>query len=296
LKRARRALLQVSSGEQALPRHAALSSNASSDMLVSLHNATFVNHTEGRQASADGQQPSSSLQGVLPDSLTGNDTSVGLQKDVTGAIQKLLNSSHDDSEPSVDDKGDSSSADISVEQPIQADRQQTQTIVPAGNDAEQAQSVPKGESTNEINVHSTGRQSTALGGQESSDGLSQPTAGNLDDTVHQTETQGLASMSNSKSRQSVPQIGAVDDQQESDRRFVSQQQMDESGHADALAGIVNAVPDDIKDQLPDKFKPVSVVASSPAQEENMPADSNTTHLDANSTQTSTMQRDDYAEL
>ena len=263
-------------------------------MLASVHNATFVNHSEGRQASADGQQ-SSMLQGVLPDSLTGDDTSMGLQENVTSAIQQLLNSSHDDSEPSVDDKGDSSAAGISVEQPIQADQQQTETIMPAGNDAEQAQSVPQGESADEINVHSTGKQRTALSNQESTDDPSQPTVGNLDDIVYQTETQGLASLSNSKSRQSVPQIGAVDDQQESDRRFVSQQQMDESGHAEALAGIVNAVPDDIKDQLPDKFKPASAVARSPAHEENMPADSNMTHLDANSTQTSAMQRDDYAE-
>jgi len=288
-------LLQISSGEQALPRHAALLSNATSDMPASAHNATFVNHTEGRQASADGQQPGSSLQGVLPDSLTGN-ASMGLQENVTGAIQQLLNSSHGDSKPSVDDKGDSSAADITVEQPIQADRQQTQTIVPAGNDAEQAHSVLKGESADELNVHSTGTQSAALSNQDSSDGPSQLTAGNLDDTVYQTETQGLASLSNSKSRQSVPQMGAVNDQQESDRRFVSQQQMDESGHGDALAGIVNAVPDDILDQLPDKFKPASAVASSSAQEGKLPADSNTTHLDANSTQTSTMQQDDYAEL
>lgn len=236
------------------------------------------------------------LQGVLPDSLTGNDASMGLQENVTSAIQQLLNSSHDDLEPSVDDKGDSRAGDISVEQPIQADQQQSETMMPAGNDAEQAQSLPKGESADEINVRSTGRQSTALGGQDSSDGPSQPIAGNLDDTVYQTETQGLASLSKSKSKQSVPQIGAVDDQQESDRRFVSQQQMDESGHADAFAGIVNAIPDNIKDQLADNFKPASAVASPPAQEEKMPADSNTTHLDANSTQTSAMQRDDYAEL
>ncbi len=265
-------------------------------MPASAHNATSVNHTEGHQASADGQQSSSLLQGVLPDSLTRNDTSMGLQEHMTGAIQQLLNSSHDDSEPSVDDKGDNSAADISVEQPIQADQQQTETIMPAGNDAEQAQSVPKGESADETNVHSSGRQGSALSGQDSGDGPSQLTAGNLDDTVYQTETQGLASLSNSKSRQSVPQMGAVNDQQESDRRFVSQQQMDESGHGDALAGIVNAVPDDILDQLPDKFKPASAVASSSAQEGKVPADSNTTHLDANSTQTSTMQQDDYAEL
>lgn len=263
-------------------------------MPASLHNNTFVDHTEGHQASADGQQPSSLLQGVLPDTLTGNDTSMGFQEHVTGAIQQLLNSSHNDSEPSVDDKGDSSAADISVEQPIQADRQ-TETIMPAGNNAEQAQSVPNSESADETNVHSTGRQSTAFSGQDSSDGPSQPTVGNLDATVYQTETQGLASLSSSKSRQSVPQMGAADDQQGSDRRFVSQQQMDESGHADALAGIVNAVPDDILDQLPDKFKPASAVASSSAQE-NMPADSDTTHLDANSTQTSAMQQDDHAEL
>lgn len=287
---------QISSGEQALPRHAALLSNASSDMLASAHNATFANHTEGRQASADGQQPSSLLQGVLPDSLTGNDTSMGLQENMTGAIQQLLNSSYDDSEPSVDVKGDSSAAGIGVEQPIQAEQQQTETIVPAGSDAEQAQPVPRGESADEINIHSTGRQSTALSGQDSSDGPSQLTVGNLDDTVHQTKTQGLASLFNSKSKQSVPQMGAVNDQQESDQRYVSQQQMDESGHADALAGIVNAVPDDIKDQLPDKFKPASVVASSPAHEEKIPADSNTTHLNANSTQTSAMQQDVYAEL
>lgn len=265
-------------------------------MPASVHNATFVNHSEGRQASADGQQPSSSLQGALPDSLTGNDTFMSLQENVTGAIQQLLSSSHDGSEPSMDGKGDSSAADISGVQPIQANRPQTETIMPADNNAEQAQSVPNGDSANELNVNSTGRPSTALGGQDSSDGPSQPTARNLDDTVYQTETQGLASLSNSKSRQSVPQMGAVDDQQESDKRFVSQQQMDESGHADALAGIVSAVPDHIKDQLPDKFKPVSAVASSPAQEENMPADSNMTHLDANSRQTSTMQQDDYAEL
>lgn len=262
---------QISSGEQALPRHAALLSNPSSDMTASVHNATVVNRTEGRQASADGQQPSSVLQGALPDILTGDDTSMGLQENVTGAIQQLLNSSHDDSEPSVDHKGDSSAADVSMEQPIQAGRQQTETIVPAGNEAEQVQSVPKGEAADETNAHSTGRQSTALGGQDSGDGPSQPTVSNLHGTVYQTETQGLASLSNSKSRQPVPQIGAVDDQQESDRRYVSQQQMDESGHADALAGIVNAVPDDIKGQLPDKFKPVSTVASPPAQDENMPA-------------------------
>jgi len=232
-ERALHALLQKGSDEQALPRHAALLSNASSDKPASVHIATFVNHTEGRPASADGQQPSSLLQGVLPDSLTGNDASMGLQENVTSAIQQLLNSSHDDLEPSVDDKGDSRAGDIT---------------------------------------------------------------GNLDDTVYQTETQGLASLSKSKSKQSVPQIGAVDDQQESDRRFVSQQQMDESGHADAFAGIVNAIPDNIKDQLADNFKPASAVASPPAQEEKMPADSNTTHLDANSTQTSAMQRDDYAEL
>lgn len=231
-------------------------------MTASVHNATFVNYTEEPQASADEQQPGSSLQGVLPDSLTSNDTSMGLQQHVTGAIQQLLNSSHDDSEPSVDDKGDSSAADISVEQPIEADRQQTETIMPAGNDAEQAQSLPKDETTDETNVHSTDRQSPALSEQDSSDDPPQPTAGNLDDTVYQTETQGLASLSNSKSRQSVPQMGAVDDQRESDKRFVSQQQMDESGHGDALAGIVNAVPDDILDQLPDKFKPASAVASS----------------------------------
>ncbi|KAL0036174.1 hypothetical protein WJX79_006857 [Trebouxia sp. C0005] len=229
---------QISSGEQALPRHAALLSNATSDMPASVHNATFVNHSEGRQASADGQQPSSSLQGALPDSLTGNDTFMSLQENVTGAIQQLLSSSHDGSEPSMDGKGDSSAADISGVQPIQANRPQTETIMPADNNAEQAQSVPNGDSANELNVNSTGRPSTALGGQDSSDGPSQPTARNLDDTVYQTETQGLASLSNSKSRQSVPQMGAVDDQQESDKRFVSQQQMDESGHADALAGIV----------------------------------------------------------
>ncbi|DBB06312.1 hypothetical protein WJX77_000762 [Trebouxia sp. C0004] len=287
---------QISSGEQALPRHAALLSNTSSHMPASAHDATLVNHTEGRQASADGQQPSSSLQGALPDSLIGNNTSMSLQENVTGAIQQMLNSSLDDSEASVEDKGDSSVAEISAEQPFQADQQQTDTIMPAGNDAQQAQSGPKGESADEANVHSTGRQSTALSSQDSSDGPAQPTVGNLDGTVNQTQTQGLASLSNSKSRQSVPQIGAVDDQQESDRRFVSQQQMDESGHADAFAGIVNAVPHDIKDQLPDKFKPDSAVASPPAQEDNMPADSNTTHLDANSTQTSAMQRDEHAEL
>ena len=232
------------------------------------------------------------LQGVLSDSLAGNDTLMGLQESVTGAIQQLLNSSHDDSEPSVDDKGDSSAADISVEQPIQADRQQTESIMPAGNDAEQAQSVPKDVTADETKVQSTGRQGSASSAQDSNDGPSQETGGNLDDTVYQTKTQGLASLSNSKSRQSVPQMDAVDDQQESDKRFVSQQQMDESGHGDALAGIVNAVPDDILDQLPDKFKP----ASSAAQEENMPADSNMTYLDANSTQTSAMQQDDDAEL
>ena len=95
---------------------------------------------------------------------------------------------------------------------------------------------------------------------------------------YQSEADDFASAAQSEPRQSVPQEGNAgsDDadfmaNEVSDRRFVSQQQMDESGYADAFAVIMESIPDHIKNAV---------------NEGNEPADTETSTLDRTDTASS----------
>lgn len=90
----------------------------------------------------------------------------------------------------------------------------------------------------------------------SSDHTSRDVAESDADVPYQSEADDLASALQSEARQSVPQegIASSDDtgfvaDQVSDKRFVTQQQMDESGHADAFAKIMQSIPDHVKNAV-----------------------------------------------
>lgn len=88
---------------------------------------------------------------------------------------------------------------------------------------------------------------------------------------YQSTADDLASAAQSTSapRQSVPQEGASssDDadlvaEQGPDNRFVTQQQMDESGHADAFAKIMESIPDHVKNMVSEGNVPSDTEARS----------------------------------
>ncbi|KAL3140050.1 hypothetical protein ABBQ38_004330 [Trebouxia sp. C0009 RCD-2024] len=89
--------------------------------------------------------------------------------------------------------------------------------------------------------------------------LREEAAKSTDQESFQSEAGDLASVSQLEPRLSVPQevhassAGDVMVNQNADKRFVTQQQMDESGHADAFAEIMKNIPDHIRDvkNLPD---------------------------------------------
>ena len=96
---------------------------------------------------------------------------------------------------------------------------------------------------------------------------------------YQSEAGDLASASQSEPRQSVPQEGAASSDEadfvpNQDKRFVTQQQMDDSGHADAFAKIMESIPDHVKS------------AKSAASEGNVPADTELPTSDSTNTATS----------
>lgn len=93
-------------------------------------------------------------------------------------------------------------------------------------------------------------------------------------TVHkpyQSEADGLASVSKAEPRLSVPQEAPASSAAElmvsegADKRSVTQQQMDESGHADAFAEIMKSIPDHIKNVRPDM--PANTESQTPANDQ-----------------------------
>lgn len=307
-----RAWLQGSLGEEALPQHAALLTNLSTDTQALSHNATAGNHSEVDQASADQQRPSRLLKGTVPDSPPDPDHSMGLQESVTDAIQQLLNSSQEHSATTQEDSAGSTAGDVSVEQPLQAKPQQTETVTPSVSDAKQDESVEEVEveEANKPIVHAEDSQDNILetasgsldGGTESSEPDKKDNSG---DKIYQSETQDLDSLSRSKSRHSVPQQGASDfhtaddgvKAQQSDRGSVSKQQMDESGHGEAFADIIDSIPEHIKNMVPDQLKPAGAAAGSSVSQDESTADPDRTQHDESSTQTShDLQSNGHAEL
>ena len=94
---------------------------------------------------------------------------------------------------------------------------------------------------------------------------------------YQSEADDLASAAQSEPRQSVPQEVAAGSaatsvaDEGSDKRFVSQQQMDKSGHADAFAKIMESIPDHIKNAISGGDAAANTEAASPV--DNQRADS-----------------------
>lgn len=303
---------QVSLGKEALPYHAALLSNHSTDTPGLGHNATAGNDSEVDQPPADQQRPSSLLKGAVPDSPPDPDHSMGLQESVTDAIQQLLNSSQEASATAQEDSAGSMAGDVSVEQPLQAKRQQTETVTPGVNDTKQDESVEEVEveEGNKPIVHAEDSQENVLetasgsldGGTESSEPDKKDNSG---DKIYQSETQDLDSLSRSKSSHSVPQQGASDfhtaddvvKAKQSDRGSVSKQQMDESGHGEAFADIIDSIPDHIKNMVPDQLKPAGAAAGPSVSQDEPSADPDRTQHDESSTQTShDLQSNGHTEL
>ena len=202
-------LLQVASGEEALPQHVALLNN---DSIAVKHNVT-----DNSQFAADQH-----LQGAMPDSTADLADSIHLQDSISSAVHDLINSTEKDTV-----------ADTSASQKLHADRP----------DANSGSSNHTSQEVAEADAHAP----------------------------YQSEAAKFASASQSEPRQSVPQhVAANSDEadfvadQGSDKRFVTKQQMDDSGHADAFAKIMESIPDHIKNA---------------ASEGNVPDDTETPTLD-----------------
>ena len=214
-------LLQVVSGEQALPHLSAVLNNV----------------TDSSQSSSDQH-----LQGLMPDNTADLADSINLQDSITSAVQNLLNSTED------------AAADDSASQNVHADR-------PDANS-------------------------------NSSDHTSHDVAESHADVPYQSEADDFASASQSEPRQSVPQEGPASSDatvadQVSDSRFVTQQQMDESGHADAFAKIMESIPDHVKN--------AGSEGNAPANNET-PTSERTDSASAGSGHTSGTQHHQHAEL
>lgn len=290
-------LLQVSSGEQSLPQHGAVLTNSSTNASLLGQNDAFDNHVVADESTGGLQQADNLQEGALPGGLSSSDDALGMQDSVTTAVQKLLNSTTDSSDSSQEDHG----GDISLEQPIQADRQQTEAIIPDGSESLLSQTVQEHKAAHQedLDVESSYQDSddrvsvTQDTSTESSGSTTDQSNPDDSHTVYQTEPQDLASLAQSKPRHSLPQPHLVqvephgDDANsdvESDKRFVSQKQMDESGHGGAFAKILDSIPDNVKNQLPDRLK--AEPGASPVQDNNSYANetlatgSQTSHIDA----------------
>ena len=261
-------MLQVSSGEQALPGHAALLSNHSSDASVSAQaqNQTTVDHNETEEATSNPHQP----QGALPGNISSSDEGPGLQDSISNAVHEMLTGTTDSSDPSLAKEGDSSMSKRNVAQPLQAERQQTEVIIPDGHDLDQpadelasvdeesgsadsdSDILDQSDTSNLVPLSLTEPRHSVAQAQAASSGSGNPDSDS--DTVYQSETQELESLSQSKPRHSLPQAevassesGAAKPSMHGKSNTVTQKQMDGSGHGPAFASIMASIPDHIKD-------------------------------------------------
>lgn len=207
-------MLQVASGEPALPHHSALLNN---DSIAGNDSAT-----DSGQSASDQH-----LQGAMPDSRVDLGDSIELQDSISSSVQDRLNGAE------ANAAGDSA--------PHKAHAQLSE-----GNSA-----------SSDRNSHEAVESNTHV--------------------PYQSEADDLASAAQSEPRQSVPQEVAAGSaatsvaDEGSDKRFVSQQQMDKSGHADAFAKSMESIPDHIKNAISEGDAAANTEAASPV--DNQRADS-----------------------
>lgn len=281
---------QVGLGDAALPQHAALlrDSNAtapshgdpSADLAETGTQTDAVTSQTGTQTDADTAQTGTqtgSLKGEVPDSLSSSDDRHSLQDSVSDAISGLL-----DTASSLDrlQSDDSNKGEVNVEQPLQAERQQTEPIAPGSSNAidsdepavsQSGVNISDGQTDLQTADHRTAGSSDAdtvfqteaqdVGSaaqgeqahsvpQEAAWDSSHSDAG----TQYQTDSQDLSAVSDFAPRQSVAQQSgaASDDEADSQegvaKRPVTQQQMDETGYGDAFAAILASIPDHVRDK------------------------------------------------
>lgn len=149
------------------------------------------------------------LQGAMPNSTADLADAIKLQDSISSAVHDLLNSTRD------------TAADKSAPQNLHAERHE-------GDSKSSNQRMRESDELVEFDSR----------------------------VPYQSEADDFASAAQSQPTHSVPQGGPAgsDDadfvaDQVSHRRLVSQQQMDESGHADAFAKIMESIPDHIKNAV-----------------------------------------------
>ena len=190
---------------------------SSGDQALPHHSAMLRNHSASQgQSSGEGSDNGKSasdqhLQGAMPDNIASGDDTIELQDSITHAVEKILNNTANSSDPALLGEHGQGQEPQTVHPERAGDRQDL-----ADQTGERAES------------------DAALPLQSAAD--------------------SLGSVSQSAPGQSVPQEATARSQADAPGHFgaaggpsiVTQQQMDESGHADAFAEIMESIPDHIK--------------------------------------------------
>ena len=235
--------MQVSDGEQALPHTSAMLRNDSTAAAFSSHNASRDPPTaQDKQVHA-----------AAPDSIVDLDDTIELQDSIVGAVAKPVNSSSD-GPVSVDSSGDSKtlpspqvtylepqdeSSDVTAQTHHATEQSDADSPLLSEADSLDAlatsaprQSVPQGVATDS---------EAALFSNGDTDAVSPDDAASVDHASSASDADSAdAAVSG------VDGAGRDDDSKAADTQVVTQQQMDESGHADAFAKILESIPDHIK--------------------------------------------------